>query len=100
MALGRDLRAVKRDRRKIWGISVQGGYLRVCFLTEGGRVAWIVRLVKTGAGREGQATDVMEIQRPDDLRNVAGLDLTLSETKQLLGPTQHSRCEVQSKLPA
>jgi len=47
-------------------------------------VAWIVRLVKTGAGREGQATDVMEIQRPDDLRNVAGLDLTLSETKQLL----------------
>jgi hypothetical protein len=44
-------------------------------------VAWIVRLVKIGAGVEGQATDVMEISRPDDLRDINDLGLTLAETK-------------------
>ena len=30
-------------------------------------MAWIVRLVQIGAEGEGQATDVIEIDRPDDL---------------------------------
>jgi hypothetical protein len=33
-------------------------------------VSWILRLVKTGDEGEGQVTDVMEIDRPDDLRDI------------------------------
>jgi hypothetical protein len=51
-------------------------------------VAWILRLVKIGAEGEGQALDVMEINRPDDLRDIADLGLTLSETKGLLARLQ------------
>jgi hypothetical protein len=51
-------------------------------------VSWILRLVKTSAEGEGQAMDVMEIDRPDDLRDVAALGLTLSEAKQLLSILQ------------
>jgi hypothetical protein len=45
-------------------------------------------LVKIGAGVEGQATDVMEISRPDDLRDINDLGLTLAETKRLLAGLQ------------
>jgi hypothetical protein len=45
-------------------------------------------LVKTSAEGEEQAMDVMEIDRPDDLRDVAALGLTLSEAKQLLSVLQ------------
>ena len=34
------------------------------FYDLGGRVAWILRLVKTGAEGEGRTLDVMEITRP------------------------------------
>jgi hypothetical protein len=51
-------------------------------------VAWIVRLVKIDAGVEGQATDVMEISWPDDLRDINDLGLTLAETKRLLAGLQ------------
>jgi hypothetical protein len=45
-------------------------------------VAWILKLVEIGAEGEGQAQDVMEIDRPGDLGDIAALGLTLSETKQ------------------
>jgi hypothetical protein len=51
-------------------------------------VVWILRLVKIGAEAEGQAVDVMEINRPDDLGDIADLGLTLAETKQLLSRFQ------------
>jgi hypothetical protein len=51
-------------------------------------VAWIVRVVKIGAEGEGPATDVMEIERPGDLADIAGLGLTLAETKRLLAGLQ------------
>jgi hypothetical protein len=59
-------------------------------------VAWVLRLVKIDAEGEGQATDVMEIERPSDLADIADLGdrarkggLTLAETKRLLaGPQQ------------
>jgi hypothetical protein len=54
----------------------------------GERVAWILRLVQIGDGGDGQALDVMEISRPDDLRDIADLGLALSETKQLLARLQ------------
>jgi hypothetical protein len=38
-------------------------------------------LVKTGADSENQPVDVMTITRPDDLREIANLGLTLAEGK-------------------
>jgi hypothetical protein len=51
-------------------------------------VAWIVRLVKTGDDGEEQCIDVMKINRPDDLGDVANLGLTLADGKLLLGGLQ------------
>jgi hypothetical protein len=51
-------------------------------------VAWILRLVEIGAEGEGQAQDVLEIDRPGGLGDIAALGLTLSETKQLLAGLQ------------
>jgi hypothetical protein len=51
-------------------------------------VAWILRLVKTGAEVEDPGTDLMEISRPDGLGDIANLGLTLSEGKQLLANVQ------------
>jgi len=63
-------------------------------------VSWILRLVKTGAEGEGQATDVMEIDRPDDLGDVANLGLTLSEAKQLLAALQQEIVAAQARTHA
>ena len=41
-------------------------------------MAWILRLVETGAEGEGQARDVIEIDRPGGLRDIGTLGLTLS----------------------
>jgi len=62
-------------------LGVQGpvGYLRVCSLTKGGCVAWMLRLVKIGVEGEGACTDVMQVNRPDDLRGIADPGLTLGE---------------------
>lgn len=51
-------------------------------------MAWILRLVKHGAEGDGQSTDVMEINRPDDLGDIADLGLTLAEGKLLLAGLQ------------
>ncbi len=51
-------------------------------------MAWILRLVKTGAEGEGAFTDIMEIRKPDDLGAIANLGLTLSEAKLLLARVQ------------
>ena len=51
-------------------------------------MVWILRLVKIGAEVEGHAVDVMEINRPDDLGDIADLGLTLAETKRLLARLQ------------
>jgi hypothetical protein len=51
-------------------------------------VAWILGLVKIGVEGEGQPLDVMEINRPDDLGDIADLRLRLDETKRLLAGLQ------------
>ena len=51
-------------------------------------MARIVRGVKTGAEGEGPCTDVMEINRPDNLGEIADLGLTLAEAKLLLAGLQ------------
>ncbi len=79
------------------GVRRPVGYFRVCSLTEGGCVAWILRLVKTGAGGEGPCTDVMEIQRPDNLGDIANMGLTLAEAKRLLAGVQQEIVAAQAK---
>jgi hypothetical protein len=63
-------------------------------------VSWILRLVKTGAEGEAEATDVMEIDRPGDLRDIATLGLTLSEAKQLLSVLQREIVAAQARTHA
>ncbi len=60
-------------------------------------MAWMLRLVKIGAEGEGPCTDVMEISRPDDLRNVADLGLTLAEAKLLLAGVQREIVAAQAR---
>src|SRR5258708_28576800 len=68
---------------QVLGSPRQAGLFRSVF-DLGERVAWIVRLVKIGAEGEGRTLDVMGIDRPDDLGDIADLGLTLDETKRLL----------------
>jgi len=79
------------------GVRRPVGYFRVRSLAEGGCVAWILRLVKTGAEGEGLCTDTMEIRRPDDLVDIANLGLTLAEAKQLLAGVQREIVAAQAR---
>jgi len=60
-------------------------------------VAWILRLVKIGVEGEGPCTDVMEINRPGDLVDIANLGLTLSEAKRLLAGVQREIVAAQAR---
>jgi hypothetical protein len=82
---------------QVLGCKRQWGYFRACSLTGGGRVAWVLRLVKIDAEGEGQATDVMEIERPGDLADIADLGLTLAETKRLLAGLQQEIVAAQAR---
>ncbi len=44
-------------------------------------MAWVLRLVETGADDQGGGLDVLEINGPKDLRGIADLGLTLPEAK-------------------
>jgi hypothetical protein len=73
----------RRDRREIGGATAVG-YFRARSLTEGGYVAWVLRLEEIGAEGEGRCADVVEISRPDGLVDIADLGLTLAEAKLVL----------------
>ena len=60
-------------------------------------MAWILRLVKIGTEGDGQCTDVMEINRPDDLDDIADLGLTLAEGKLLLAGIQNEIVAAQAR---
>jgi hypothetical protein len=51
-------------------------------------VAWIVRLVKIGADGEEPLADVIKINRPDDLDDIANLGLTVADGKRVLAGLQ------------
>ena len=57
----------------------------------------MLRLVKTGVEGEGSCTDVLEIDRPGDLGDIASLGLTLAEAKRLLACIQREIVAVQAK---
>jgi hypothetical protein len=60
----------------------------------------MLRLVKTGAEGDGQSTDVMEINKPDDLGDIANLGLSLAEAKRLLASLQQEIVAAQAKTHA
>ena len=63
-------------------------------------MAWILRLVKTGAEGAGQSMDVMEINKPDDLADIAHLGLSLAEAKLLLAGVQREIVAAQARAHA
>src|ERR1700686_3122156 len=78
---------VRRGLPQVLGSPRHSGIFRSVF-DLGELVAWIIRLVKIGAEGEGRTLDVMEINRSDNLSDIADLGLTLGETKQLLAGLQ------------
>ena len=57
----------------------------------------MLRLVKVGVEGEGSCTDILEITRPDGLRDIANLGLTLSEAKRLLAGVQREIAAAQAR---
>src|SRR5215210_1142359 len=86
----------RRDRREIGGATAVG-YFRARSLTEGGYVAWVLRLVEIGAEGEGPCADVVEISRPDGLVDIADLGLTLAEAKLVLAGVQREIVAAQAR---
>src|SRR4051795_12544216 len=84
------------DRREIGGATAVG-YFRPRSLTEGGYVAWVLRLVEIGAEGEGPYADVVEISRPDGLVDIADLGLTLAEAKLVLAGVQREIVAAQAR---
>lgn len=63
-------------------------------------MAWIVRLVKIRADGEEPFADVMTINRPDDLDDIANLGLTVAGGKQVLGHRQLDQLQAHRKVLA
>jgi len=57
----------------------------------------MLRLVKIGVEGEGPCTDVMQVNRPDDLHDIADLGLTLAEAKRLLARDQQEIVAAQAR---
>ena len=60
----------------------------------------MLRLVETGADKSetwGRGIDVLELDRPGDLRDIANLGLTLPEAKQLLARVQRAVMAIQAR---
>jgi hypothetical protein len=62
-------------------------------------MARILRLVKTGAEGAGPSLDVIEIDKPDDLGDIAHLGLSLAEAKLLLAGVQRQIVAAQARSP-
>ena len=60
-------------------------------------MGWVLRLNETGTDGAAQGVDVMEINRPCDLGDIANLGLTLAEAKQLLARVQQAVVAAQAR---
>ena len=60
-------------------------------------MVWIVRLVQVGADGEAPFVDVMTINRPDDLDDIANLGLTVADGKRVLAGLQQEIVAAQAK---
>ena len=53
-------------------------------------MGWVLRLVESGVEGSAGIVDVLEIDGPGDLRNLADLGLKLAQGKQLLSQVQQA----------
>src|SRR5687767_3916982 len=60
-------------------------------------MGWVLRLVETGVDRSSRSVDVLAIDRPDDLGDIAALGLTLSQGKRLVALVQREIVTAQSR---
>jgi hypothetical protein len=60
-------------------------------------VAWVVRLVQIGADGNEPFADVMTINRPDDLDDIANLGLTVADGKRVLAGLQQEIVAAQAR---
>src|SRR5689334_12910780 len=60
-------------------------------------MGWVLRLVESGADGSSGSIDVLEIERPGDLGDLADLGLTHAEGKQLLARVQQAVVAAQSR---
>src|SRR5215218_5236226 len=60
-------------------------------------MGWVLRLDETGTDNRARSVDVMEVSRPNDLRDLASLGLTLAEAKQLLARVQRAVVAAQAR---
>jgi hypothetical protein len=60
-------------------------------------VAWVVRLVQIGADGDEPFADVMTINRPDGLDDIANLGLTVADGKQVLAGLQQEIVAAQAR---
>src|SRR3954453_12426840 len=63
----------------------------------GSWMGWVLQLVETGTETRAPSVAVMEITRPNDLRDIASLGLTLPEAKQLLARVQQAVVAAQAR---
>src|SRR4051794_15103146 len=63
----------------------------------GSWMGWVLQLVETGTATRAPSVAVMEITRPNDLRDMASLGLTLPEAKQLLARVQQAVVAAQAR---
>src|SRR3954469_19739161 len=60
-------------------------------------MGWVLRLVETGTDGSADSVDVLKIERPGDLGDLADLGLTHAEGKQLLARAQQAVVAAQSR---
>src|SRR3954467_3641347 len=60
-------------------------------------MGWVLRLVETGVEGLGRSVDVMVIDRPGDLGDIAALGLTLAQGKRLVALVQQEIVTAQSR---
>src|SRR4051795_13328671 len=60
-------------------------------------MGWVLRLVENGADGSSDSVDVLEIERPGDLSDLADLGLTHAQGKELLARVQQAVVAAQSR---
>jgi hypothetical protein len=60
-------------------------------------MGWVLRLLETGVDGSSRSVDVMAIDRPGDLGDIADLGLTLAQGKQLVALVQQEIVTAQSR---
>src|SRR5277367_2925268 len=88
----RQARGLSRD----WGYGAGSDTTVFVFLTGGSCMGWILRLVETGPDITADGVDLIEIDRPTGLAEIANLGLTLSEAKQVLARMQRALVAAQA----